>query len=535
MDVPVREGDLIGDAYRVERVIGSGGMAVVVAAIDLRGPERVAIKLLTRKAARSAQVLKRFEREQRLVQQLRNEHVTRALGSGVHKGAPYMVMEYLQGSDLAQVLKTQGAVPVETAVDYVLQACEAVAEAHALGIVHRDLKPGNLFLARRADGSPCIKILDFGVAKAGEQLRVPGEDTLTKTTAVFGSPFYMSPEQMISAKEVGPATDVWALGVILYELLGNRIPFAARTPEKVCARVLHDDPTPLREVCPEAPPGLEAAVLRCLQRRPAGRFADVADLAEALAAWAPERTRDSATRAAAYLHKTDAAPKAQAPIDMAPVPARDPAEPPEVPTVYMGKGRRGSLASRQIVGLVAFGLATFGLGFLAGHWMRGVRALGSPAPSAASAPAAAAACASSIVAALPPVGPSSAPAASEELAAAETPIEVDLDEEAARKARVAPQRKKKPEAPSESDEVDRLSAAYHAALAAVSASASPAASGRRDSGTGAAAAGTTNGATTGAQSATASGTSAAPAGSKAATTAPRATASSPRASSSTAP
>jgi serine/threonine-protein kinase len=180
MKIPVKEGDVIQGAYRVERVIGMGGMAVVVAAIDLKSNQRVAVKVLLKKAARSEEVVKRFQREQRTISRLSSEHVTRMLGAGIHGSSPYMAMEYLEGQDLSDVLKSRGPLQVSEAVDYVLQAMEAIAEAHSIGVIHRDLKPGNMFLAKGPDGSPFVKVLDFGISKASGAHQSE-ESSLTQT------------------------------------------------------------------------------------------------------------------------------------------------------------------------------------------------------------------------------------------------------------------------------------------------------------------------------------------------------------------
>src|SRR6266542_4042743 len=167
MSAPVSEGDLLAGKYRVERVLGGGGMGVVVAAHHLQLARRVALKFLLPEACSQPGSVERFLREARSAAQIGSEHVARVSDVGtLETGAPYMVMEYLKGDDLSQVLKTRGRLPLQEALDYVLQACEAVAEAHAIGIVHRDLKPANLFLTQRADGSPLVKVLDFGISKA---------------------------------------------------------------------------------------------------------------------------------------------------------------------------------------------------------------------------------------------------------------------------------------------------------------------------------------------------------------------------------
>jgi len=290
MDLPLNEGDLVADCYLVERVVGVGGMAVVAVASHTTALHRVAIKMLLPQHASHDEVVKRFEREQDTLMQLHSEHTLRIYGAGTHGSLPFMLVDYLEGDDLAELIKKEGPLPVERAVEYILQACHAIAEAHALGITHRDLKPGNLFLVRRHDGSPCIKVLDFGISKVTYE-RVTDEPSLTKTTTIMGSPFYMSPEQMLSSRDVDARTDIWALGVTLYELLTKALPFAAETPMQVCRRIMHDEPTPLRKLRPLYPKGLEDIIRRCLQRHPDRRYPNIADLATRLADFGPEHGR----------------------------------------------------------------------------------------------------------------------------------------------------------------------------------------------------------------------------------------------------
>src|SRR5688572_29422387 len=193
--VPVRPGDLLAGKYRVEQVLGAGGMGVVVAARHEQLDERVALKFLLPQCAAHPEVVARFAREGRAAAKIKSKHVARVRDVGtLESGAPYLVMEHLEGRTLASVLEERGQLAIADAVDYLLQACEALAEAHALGIVHRDLKPSHLFLKHRADGSECVKVLDFGISKVGTGTGT-GSD-ITRTEASLGSPLYMSPEQM---------------------------------------------------------------------------------------------------------------------------------------------------------------------------------------------------------------------------------------------------------------------------------------------------------------------------------------------------
>jgi serine/threonine-protein kinase len=291
-------GDVLGGKYRVERVIGRGGMGIVVAARHLALHQIVAIKVLPDEQAKDVESVARFLREARAVVRLKSEHAIKVTDVGRRKsGAPYFVMELLEGEDL-DMLVTRGPLPVADAVDYVLQACEAVAEAHALGIIHRDLKPRNLFLSLRRDGKRIVKVLDFGLAKPVGAFAAGG---LTATSAVLGSPHYMSPEHMRATRDVDHRTDVWSLGVCLYELLTRRMPFEADTVPVLCALVLKDQPKPVTYHRPDVPEGLAQIVARCLEKAPSSRFADERELAAALEPFGSPESRGASARIAAVL------------------------------------------------------------------------------------------------------------------------------------------------------------------------------------------------------------------------------------------
>jgi eukaryotic-like serine/threonine-protein kinase len=286
--IEVKPGEVLAGKYRIERVLGMGGMGVVVLATHLQLDERVAIKFLLPNALQMPEAVARFAREARAAVKIKSEHVARVTDVGtLETGCPYMVMEYLHGRDLAQLVQDQGPLPIEQAVDCLLQACEAIAEAHALGIVHRDLKPSNLFLIHRADGSACVKVLDFGISKTTGMAGSGPDLGMTRTTAVMGSPLYMSPEQMASARNVDVRTDIWALGAILYELCTGQVPFAADTMPQLCAMVLQEPAPPIRNRLPLAPEGLENAILRCLEKVPSNRYQNVAEFAAALLPFGP--------------------------------------------------------------------------------------------------------------------------------------------------------------------------------------------------------------------------------------------------------
>jgi serine/threonine protein kinase len=291
-DSPVREGDLLAGKYRVERVLGEGGMGIVVAAVHEALHQRVAIKFVRDEVLDTPEVVARFLIEARAAAALKSEHAARVSDVGtLESGAPYMVMELLEGSDLNDVLEKRGTVSVEIAADWLIQACEAVAEAHAAGIVHRDLKPQNLFLARTVGGGTTIKVLDFGVSKSSFS------GSLTSTGALLGSPLYMSPEQMRSSKDVSPRADVWALGVVFFQLLTGRMPFEAPSLPELCLKVASDPPQSIRELKADVPAEVLAIIERCLEKDPSRRYADASELATALEPLAPPASSVIAERA----------------------------------------------------------------------------------------------------------------------------------------------------------------------------------------------------------------------------------------------
>lgn len=278
-----RPGDVVLKKYLIEELLGEGGMGLVYKAKHLRIGESVALKLLHPEWAADPTVVARFEQEARASIRIRNEHVARVMDiETLESGAPLMVMELLQGRDLSdEILGRQ--VPIHEAVDLMLQACTALAEAHALGIVHRDIKPANLFLTRRADGARLLKVLDFGIAKALDS--IPDDTSLTRTQDVIGSPMYMSPEQIRSSKNVDQRTDIWALGVIFFEMLSGDTPFGGETSPAVLAAISADAPRDLPKDV--ASPEIHAFMERALAKKPEYRFENVAEFAEALGALAP--------------------------------------------------------------------------------------------------------------------------------------------------------------------------------------------------------------------------------------------------------
>lgn len=283
---PYLPGDIVAGKYRVDRQIGAGGMGVVLAATHLDLLETRALKFLSEAALEDAESVERFLREARAASRLKSEHVARVYDVGrLPTGMPFMVMEYLEGVDLGAMLKTSGRLPVPIAVNYVLQASEGLAEAHAAGIVHRDLKPANLFLTAQPDGSECVKVLDFGISKIKSG---NAEDIdVTKTHAVLGSPHYMSPEQMESSRDVDVRSDIWSLGILLYQLVTGELPFKGRTMTEVVAVVFSKPPIPPTKLIENIPPELEKVILRCLQHDVNARPQNVGELAKELEPFAP--------------------------------------------------------------------------------------------------------------------------------------------------------------------------------------------------------------------------------------------------------
>jgi serine/threonine protein kinase len=273
-------GRILGGKYLVEDVVGEGGLGVVLKATHQQLDQPVAIKYLKPSMAARADVVERFLREARLAARIKNEHAVKVHDvDAVPSGIPYMVMEYLEGRDLDQVL-AESPLPIDVAIDYVLQAIEALAEAHAAGIVHRDLKPANLFLATRPGSTSIVKVLDFGISKVMSD--APQSRRVTRIDERLGTPVYMSPEQLQAAPDVDARSDIWALGVVLYELLSSTLPFDGPELPQVCVAVLTKPHVPLSAVHPDATPELEEVIARCLQKERAKRYQNVAELAQDL-------------------------------------------------------------------------------------------------------------------------------------------------------------------------------------------------------------------------------------------------------------
>ena len=293
-------GDILLGKYRVEDIIGIGGMGRVVRATHLYLHQSVAIKILLPTMAESSSTVERFLREAQATVKLRNEHIARVMDVGtMPDGVPFMVMEFLEGFDLNQILRHHGPQLAQPVVDLVLQACEGISEAHALGIIHRDIKPSNFFITRRPDGSNLLKILDFGISKT--PMSAHGVSELTGTQTVVGTPTYMAPEQMRTARSTDPRSDIWSMGVVMYQMLVGRPPFEAETYAELVLKVGTEPPAPMLGIV--LPPGLDAIVFRCLEKDPNARIQNVGDLARMLAPYAsdPISAQQSAERATRIL------------------------------------------------------------------------------------------------------------------------------------------------------------------------------------------------------------------------------------------
>lgn len=303
-----KPGDVVHGRYRVDFELGRGGMGVVLQARDQMLDRDVALKVVLPRMLRSPEAIERFSNEARSLAQLESRHVVRVLDFGFISspsacaGLPFMVLELLRGEDLFSVAAREGALSPARVVRYALQACAGLAAAHAQGIIHRDLKPENLFLAMEPDGTECLKVLDFGVARSHTRR------ALTRGHVGVGSPGYMSPEQVEGTGRVDQRADIWGLGVVMYELLAHRPAFFGDNPQSLCLQILTAEVPPLSEIEPGLPPALVYIVERCMARDPDDRFGNVAELAEALAPLDARNPESEAERIRRHLDTAEEPP-----------------------------------------------------------------------------------------------------------------------------------------------------------------------------------------------------------------------------------
>jgi serine/threonine-protein kinase len=376
-----RPGETVAGKYVIEGLCGRGGLAAVLSAMHVGLDQRVAIKMLLPEWADEAQVVERFLREGRAATRIRSEHVVRVFDVGTMEGgAPYLVLEFLEGHNLDDVVRMWGPLPVPTTIDWILQAAEAIAEAHSHGIVHRDLKPANLFLTRRADGSACIKVLDFGLSKLTNPDMQGSDAKLTREHDVMGSPHYMAPEQLRATRDADTPADVWALGAVLHELLTGTTPFRGETMPELCATVLTQPAPPISSLRSNVPPEVEAAVLRCLEKEPAARFANLAELARAIVPFGTPAARESCSRIERVLEGGDGRTSE---LSLPPMSTEELAGTSDWPADAYAAPRRGIASLKPVFGGV---LLLSGLGAAALMWMYSSVHAGDPALVGVTAP-----------------------------------------------------------------------------------------------------------------------------------------------------
>lgn len=273
----IRIGAIIDGKYEVTGFLGSGGMGIVVEARHLTLETLVAIKFMRSDMVASSGGVQRFMREARALVKLKSQHAVKVHDLGIYARMPYIVMEHLEGMDLQTLLDQDKRFEVADVARHMRQACEAIAEAHSRGIYHRDLKPANIFLSRGASGRTIVKVLDFGIAKILQTHASVSYVSLTGAWTMMGTPSYMSPEQLLSAKDIDGRADIWSLGVVMYELVTGMLPFQDETQLLMQRRIRFEAPRPH-----PLPPTLAPIILRCLEKNKEDRYQSIEDLALAL-------------------------------------------------------------------------------------------------------------------------------------------------------------------------------------------------------------------------------------------------------------
>jgi tRNA A-37 threonylcarbamoyl transferase component Bud32 len=280
-----RAGDVVAGKYRIESVIGEGGMGAVFAATHMLTGKRVALKWMLPELASDEAAVQRFVREAQAAGRIDHTNIVDIYDVGEHEGSTFLVMEYLHGDTLAKAVES-GSLDARQVIQLLLPAMRGVAAAHKTGVIHRDLKPDNIFLCRESDGAYLEpKVLDFGISKvqsSGTEGQASNNMRLTRTGAVMGTPYYMSPEQIRGSSEVDQRTDVYAFGVILYEALTGRVPFDADAYSALILEIATGTPKRPRELRPELPEALDRVVMKAMAREPGDRYQSVDALARAL-------------------------------------------------------------------------------------------------------------------------------------------------------------------------------------------------------------------------------------------------------------
>lgn len=320
-------GDVVDQKYRILRLLGEGGMGAVYEGENTRIHRRVAIKVLHSSVAGSQDAVQRFEREAQAAGRIGSEHIVEVLDLGhLPDGDRYMVMEFLDGQSLSERIETRGKLPPQAIAPIIIQLLEGLRAAHEAGIIHRDLKPDNVFLlSNRASQKDFVKILDFGISKFNT---LGGEFSMTRTGAVMGTPYYMSPEQAKGNRDIDLRADLYAVGVILYEALAGEVPFNAETFNELLFKIVLEHPVPLQERVPDIDPAFAAIVEKAMARDPADRFQSAEEMKRALESWlagAPMISDNTLTHGTPHgLSRTQAAPAPQAPGGAPPAAAAKP-------------------------------------------------------------------------------------------------------------------------------------------------------------------------------------------------------------------
>jgi serine/threonine protein kinase len=351
----VREGETFLRRYRIGPVLGWGSMGTVVAARHLYLDRKVAIKFLRAEAVDHSQSRQRFYREARAADRIASKHVVRVFDVGtLETGEPYIVMEHLDGCDLATWLGDRGPLPLAEAADFIVQTCEAIGQAHEYGIVHRDLKPANIFVVHGTGEPPAVKVLDFGIAKHTGHMSAtldPSDAVTTDEKVLIGTPFYMSPEQLSSSRDVDARTDIWALGVILFQLLTGHLPFEGTFLE-LCGKVTA--PFRPRQRFPNLSPAAEAVILRCLEPDRERRYSTARELADAVRAFGSSGSPPASPRAHPPIAIQEWSPTL--PSQTPPGPRR-PVQPPTATSSAQSSRNGRGLAFATLVGTAAVATA----------------------------------------------------------------------------------------------------------------------------------------------------------------------------------